>query len=627
MVTTILMKNDPSNEVIKQLLATPAAKMRAKRRYPSAFAEALPGLNSGDPRFQALLRDAAEMLDDSIDHEPINRFAPASGVAASFSKMRTATGVMGTPAGHVLYDNNIKRERELKISRTTPMDFEVSLLHELLDAMFEYADYRNLKVAAKSSQGLPKVSFDKQEKLRDAMQLISKDNFDNFLRATERRDGAHILKEFGVAYVYLQNYRASPDTWGKVRMTPDIDYAISGGEMGSLVEVDKNIVGLDGLPVDGIQANRPRLVMGMNNPINIAISAWRSGTSNYYLNEFAYTWKHTGRDQIAEKLNDYLVEFPQGSIIGVDVGQFDASVMTWIREEMYNYCKGKYISELYGEMILQAAFAPVFQPETGDGLGAVLHGDPISMERLPAPGLLSGFDMVSPEGKVFNVWQALCLIAHLKGVDYIKGNVRSFLRGNMDIRLLNAGDDGLMMFPSQEVGEAYFSDKIMAQSFFKIEPEAALQFLGFVFTKTAGGRVVGYNNVISFTTGVLCPERPWNSKLREFYNVGLSEKMKVYENNPSFSEVLDCLDVAFRRRMPHLSSFRQYIERLILDNRHNIPEMRSEADQLFVMDPNVVHFKLDIDSVSAHLVEGFFESIPREHYEHMIGVHLLSKQI
>lgn len=626
MVTTISLKNDPTNEVWKLLTTTTAAKARVKRGYPSQFAEALPSLFSGDPRFHAMLRDAADILDSTIDHEPVHRFAPASGVSSSFSKMRTACGVMGTPAGHVLYDNELKRKSELKLTRETPLDWELKLLHELLDAMFEFADYRDLKVASKSSQGLPKVSYDKKEKVDDAMKLLAKGNFENFLHATERREGMRILNEFGVVYAYLQNYRGSPDSWGKVRKTPDLDYAVSGGKEGQLVLVDKTIIGLDGLPVEGIQANRPRLVMGMNNPINICISAWRAGTSNYYLNEYGYTWKHTGSEQIAKKLNDYLKEFPNGEIIGVDVGQFDASVMTWLRKEIFNYCRGRYISDAYAEMILQAAFAPVLQPETGDGNGAYMHGNPIKMETLPAPGLLSGFDFVSPEGKIDNVWQALCLIGHVKGPEYILGKVRNYLKGQLEVRMLNAGDDGLIMFPESGFSDKFFSDEVMKMSFFKIEPEASLQFLGFTFTKE-NGIIKGYNNVVSFVTGILCPERPWTSKLRAFWNVGLAEKFKVYKNSPSFETVLDGLDVAFKRRLPHLTSFRVYCERLIETNRHNMPELLSEADRQFVMNPDAIHYKMEESDVSKHLIDEFYSNIPRSHYEYLIGTHLLSRQI
>lgn len=490
--------------------------------------------------------------------------------------------------------------------------------------MFSYADYRDLKVASKSSQGLPDVSFDKDKKVRDAMALLEERRLNSFLAAVGRRDGIAILNEFNVVFAYLQNYRASPDNPGKTRKTPDLAYAMSGGRSGELVIVDKTVIGRNGQPVADIQANRPRLVMGMNNPINIIISAFRAGTSNYYLNEFQYTWKHTGKDQIAQKMNDYLREFPEGTITGVDVGQFDASVMTWLRMEIYNYCRGRFISDSYADMVIQAAFSPVLQPETGDGLGPVFHGNPLKMQTLPAPGLLSGFDMVSPEGKICNVWQALCLIGHMKGSEYILGNVDNFLKGRMDIRLLNAGDDGLIMFPSESASNEFFSDKIMAQSFFKIEAEASLQFLGFTFSKS-NGIVTGYNNIVSFVTGILCPERPWNSKLREFWHVGLAEKWKVYSDCPSFHETLDCLDIAFSKRMK--TPFTNHCEYLIDRNRHHMPDVRSEADQLYIMNPDAIHFKLDESSVSQHLLDMHYHNIPRSHYEHMIGTHLLSIQI
>lgn len=624
MVTTTSLKTDPQSELWKLTLKSSNATSRAKRGYPSRFAESLPGLFSGSPKVQAMLRDASEMLDDSIFHEPVKGFCSSSGVSSSFSKMRTACGKMGTPAGHVLYDNTIKREHELGLTSRAPTQLELSLLHQLLDAMMEFADYRDLKVAANSSQGLPNVIYDKQQKIIDATKLIHKDNFDKFLRATERREGVKLVNDFGVVFAYLQNYRASPDAWGKVRKTPDLAYAMSGGKEGELVVVDKTIIGIDGLPVDGIQANRPRLVMGMNNPINIAISAWRAGTANYYLNEFGYTWKHTGKDQIAGKLNDYFKEFPDGEIVGVDVGQFDASVMTWIRKEIYEYCAGRYISPEYALMCIQAAFSPVLQPETGDGLGAVFHGDPIKMETLPAPGLLSGFDMVSPEGKIINVWQTLCLIANLKGASYIDGKVRDYLKGKLEIRMLNAGDDGLIMFPNSKDMTDFFSEKSLSQSFLKIEAEPALQFLGFVFERV-GNTVIAYNNVVSFTTGIFCAERPWDSKLRLFWNVGLAEKFKVYNNNPSFEKVLDILDQAFKRRLPEYTSFRTYTNRLIENNKHNVPELLSDADREYVMNPDAIHYKLDESEVSKHLLDMNYGSIPKSVYEHMIGTHLLSK--
>lgn len=224
------------------------------------------------------------------------------------------------------------------------------------------------------------------------------------------------------------------------------------------------------------------------------------------------------------------------------------------------------------------------------------------------------------------MWQALCLIGHVKGPEYILGKVRNYLKGQLEVRMLNAGDDGLIMFPESGFSDKFFSEEVMRMSFFKIEPEASLQFLGFTFTKE-NGIIKGYNNVVSFVTGILCPERPWTSKLRAFWNVGLAEKFKVYKNSPSFETVLDGLDVAFKRRLPHLTSFRVYCERLIETNRHNMPELLSEADRQFVMNPDAIHYKMEESDVSKHLIDEFYSNIPRSHYEYLIGTHLLSRQI
>lgn len=622
MVHTYVRKEDPQHRIWRQLFKTENGRKKMSQPYPSRFAEALPGLYSGDPRFQAFLRDASEQLDEQINTNPIDRFAGPSGVSASFSRMRTACGVMGRPAGHVLYDNQIKRHNELKLTRDVPDAKELALLHELLDVMMSDIEPGPLKVAAKSSAGMPNFSYDKDEKIAAGIETLSEKNLDSILSHVRRKDGLGLLEKHNIVIAYAQNYRASPDPFGKVRYAPDFDYATSGGRKGKMVEIDKRV--FDGnVLVDSIQGNRPRLVMGMNNPINLVVSTWRSGTARVYLKKYGYTWKHTSKEQICDDLNEYLFTYPQGQIIGVDVGQFDASVPTWIRLELYNYCKGRYISEELGDLMIAAAFAPVFQPETGDGMGAVMHGDPILFDQLPGPGLLSGFDMVSPEGKIFNVWQALCLIGHMMGFSYIQGNVKEFLLGKLSIRMKNAGDDGLIMFPSRELSDKFFSDQIMSKSFFKIEPEASLQFLGNVFSRQESGKIVAYNNLVSFMTGTFCPERPWNSKLRNFWNIGVAEKMKVYANNPSFEASLDILDRCMARRLPHLTDFRTYVNRLIVSNSHNKPELLSDYDSQFIMNPDAIHYKLDEDLVSPHLLDEVYGSIPLDAYEHMLGKHLL----
>lgn len=628
MVTTTSLKNDPQAEVWKLILGTDAARAKAKSPLKSGFQEVLPGLDSGDPRFHAFQRDLAEALDDQIDHVPINRFAPKSGVASSFNRIRSVSGYMSSPTGRVLIDNSRLRAEELKRSRTAPTQFELDLLHELIDAMFEYADYRDLKVASKSSQGLPSMSYDKDKKIADAMRLFQKDNLEDFLRATERRDGVHILNKHKTCYVYMQGYRTQADTFGKVRKVPDLAYALSGGESGELLMADKTVIGRDGVPVSDVQACRSRQVMGMANAINLLISSFRSGTMNYCLKEYEYTWKHTSRFQKAEKLNAYLKEYPNGTLIGKDVGKFDASVPRWLRVELYEYISGRYVSEQLGKVFMQGAFAPVLQPETGDGLGAILIGDALNMESLPSPGLLSGWDMVSPEGKLFNVWQDLVLISLMMGEDYIRGNVRSFLKGKLSIRELNMGDDGILMFPEKHLGEKFFSDEVMDQSFLLIEPEAALEFGGDVFVQDPEtGFVTGYNKCDSFWVQTLVAEKSWRHPLRQFWNVGLGERPKVYENNPSFHKSLDIADPIFARRFRDKGDWRTFQERLIRDNRYNVPELVMEADQMFMMDPNVIHYKITADDVSKHLLDAVYSSIPLSAYEHMIGVHLLSRQI
>lgn len=618
--------DDPKNKVW-EVSGSPAATQRIKRKFPSRFGSSLPGFSSGDPRVQGFLRDAADALDDNIDQTVVNYLASDSGVAGSFSRMRTACGVLGSPAGHVLHDNTKKLQMELNLSTRDPTDDELGLLHQLLDFMCKYAKYSDLKVAAKSSQGLPKMSFERDVKLADAMRLLEPVNLDEFFRATERRDGERILRNSGVAYIYLQNYRASADVWGKVRKTPDLDYAVSGGSNGKLVEVDKTVYDFNGHPVDSIQANRPRLVMGMNNPINIVLSSWSSSVANYYLKEFSFTWKHTSSAEICDDLNSYLIEYPEAEPVGVDVGQFDASVYRSRRMAVFNHLRGRFYSEQFANMVDWSAFAAVLQPETGDGLGAVMHGDWRGNDLLFSPGILSGHAFVSFEGKVHNIWQILCCLMYAFGKEFIFGKVDLFLKGALPVRTKNMGDDGILLFPNASMRDKFFSADVMSRSFLDIKPEDALVFGGDVFYKSSG-KFVACKNMISFCTSTFCNERPWDSKLRQFWNVGLAERPHVYGQAPSYHDVVNILDKTWKRRLSHLgATWSSYSEYLIERNRYNIPGMVSEADKLFVMNPDAIHYKIDIEDVSKELIDENFSSVPLDHYSHMIGTHLLSEPL
>lgn len=623
-VSTILYKEDPTNKVWN-LFQSASLRPKLKQQYPSRPGESYPSMDPNNSKYVDTVRAIAEDFDSLVDHEPVNRFAPKTGVSASMSLICSVTGSLGKPSGHVLYDNAILRSDELKISKNALSKRDETVMELLYDVVLEKAVYGSIKVNSKSSSGLPEGTFDRNVKLQRVRYALK--NFDKFVIATERGDVDTLHTEYNACYAYVQNYRGQPDKFGKVRWADTLDYAISGGREGERIEVDKTFTNKHGQIVEGMQLMRPRHVMGMSNVINLIIHTFATPAADYYLNEFSFTWKHTDKQQIADKINAYLREFPDGVIVGVDVPNYDKSVPTTLREHYFNCLKRDKLSEAMVNIIRKAAYAPVFQPETGDGLGAVFHGDPLKNEQHTSPGIFSGHAMVSMEGKFYNVGQVGMLLNYMTNDQYIKSHEdwKQFLKGQKNVRILNAGDDGLIMFPNQKLADEFFSEKIMSQSLLKIEPEASLQFLGFTFTEEVvdGVRQVKpHQNLISMGKGLFAREKPWTHKLRkDFFAIGFAELFDVYSEAPAYDTFMKILDIQWTKRMGQ--SFTAYREYIIDNNRHRRPHALTEADRMYLANPDAIHYKMDAGQISDHVLEMDYESFDLDDYSHLIGKHLL----
>lgn len=624
-VSTILYKDDPTNKVWSLFQSGPL-KGKLKQGYPSRPGESYPGMDPNSSKYVDTVRAIAENMDSLVDHTPVNHFAPKSGVSSSFKVICSVTGSLGTPSGHVNYDNALLRTKELNLSKSALSNLDEIVMDLYYDVVYEKAEYGNIKVNSKSSSGLPEGTFDRNVKLQRARHVLA--NFDDFAVATERGDVDTLLNKYSCVYAYVQNYRGQPDTFGKPRWADSLEYAITGGREGERIAVDKSFVNKYSQVVEGMQTMRPRHVMGMCNAINLVIHTFATPTANYYLNEFKYTWKHTDKWQIADKINEYLVEFPEGVIVGVDVASYDKSVPTSLREHHFeNLHKKNRLSEALVNIARKAAYAPVFQPETGDGLGAVFHGNPLKNEALPSPGILSGHAMVSMEGKHYNVGQTGCLLNYMTNHTFIKTHEdwKQFLKGKKNIRMLNAGDDGILMFPNQQMADKFFSEETMKHSLLKIEPEASLQFLGYTFTEEVVGgrrRVTPHQNLVSMGKGLFAREKPWTHKLRkDFFAIGLAEMFDIYKEAPSYDIWRKVLDVEWTKRMG--STFSAYVEYIIENNRHMKPIAMTEADRLYLANPDAIHYKLDADTVSKHVLDLDYDTLSLDDYQHLIGKHLL----
>lgn len=620
----VRFQEHPEAEVWKLCFQNQAAKYRLKQPYMSMSQEVLPGIDSLDPRFHHFLRHVAAELNETLDRGTSEGFAGPSAVSADFGIICCASGVRARPSGYVIHDNRCRREAN-GLTIHTPSSDDAELFRRLMDLMFSEHVRKPISVAKQSSSGLPDIVFDAPSKIKKFDQLFGREGVDETMRAIVRRDGASLIAR-GCVPAYVQNYRNSADVPGKTRYVADLEYATSNGEKGNFLATDKTVYYPNGKIAEGIGGLRARHVQGLQNALNLAIAVWRGGTMEVCHSKYSFTWKHRGGADIEDKLNGWCAGKADAAMQGVDVTQFDNSCPDWCLREFCSYGAGRFFSEEFGKMCDILFHAPVFQPETGDGMGAIFHGDPLTIEGPESPGLMSGNDLVAPIGKLVNMWNYFVILSRIIGHEAVKNRMHDILLGrDADFGHLNMGDDGVLLFSTHDLMETFFEKA--DSGYLAIDKEPALKFLGYVLVKKDDGTVKAYNDVTSFMRGTFVPERAWDSKFREFWHVGLAAKYQLYGESPSFPQVLEITDKWWQRSYPELGRFTTWSEYLIESNRYHVPKTSSMIELDLLVNPNKIHYLYDEQDISEEFGSRLFSKIPYEAVEHLYDRWVLSSEV
>lgn len=607
MTLTTLTKSDLHDSGLANLVfPNQNGRRRLTRGYRREAAEVLPGLHPLDPKFRDLVEYLSQEYETRFPTTLKDNFFSGTLSPSLDGRLMNIAGVGPVDTGYISLNNLAVRE-QLGLRSKLDVNHR-ALFRELFECMFTRGYMAPLKINSKSSQGAPLYNFDRDSKIIDTLKLFN-DDLDQVLRAVNTGDGVKLL-ELGYSLIYTQNFRLSADKVGKDRYY----YTLPDKEgFQERMVTDRTVDGLHGR--EGYSC-RGRHVFGLNNTMNNLIATWIRPCEAYYLKRYAFTWKHREAASTAADLQRYLEVYQDGVLQGVDVTSFDTTVPDFLLEAFVT--EGIEIglfTELFGGFVKKALRGQVFHPAPGVNQEAAIIGDPRTLEEVSHCGLLSGIYLVSSLGKFLNVFDVLCNLKEI-GVNY-EGKVHHFLLGDLDVRIKNMGDDGILMFPNAKMASDYF--KVSSKGYFKTELEEGLVFLGSLYNRE-GAQVNAYPNLRSKLVNLFVPEKDWRSKFRrDFFWVGLQDYFVHGGNHPTFGNLVDLLNEGFLK-FYHFS-FGNYVEDIIDQNRHKA-FMLNEADALFLSNPDSVHYKLDIDDVSDEVLNEFFNNIEFDQYQHICSKHL-----
>lgn len=585
-LTTKQIKESPLSSLLFQ---SEEAKRFVKAKYQTGAFEVLPGLSPESSKFRKAMAQISERYGELSEQSPLND-SYYSGL-----KCPALDGKLFTVAG--LGPKNIGYCPIGEYQRGSfRCDEHAEIFEILFKKMFLRGRPTGLRVNSKSSSGLPNLTYDRDKKIAAFREALS--DISHIFRAVRNKDGRYLLEK-DIAPIYTAGKRIQPEKEGKTRFY----YSYENGEMIKL-KTDQSSA------YDGFRTGRGRRVYGMKNSNNLIAGCFLIPCEKFYLSEYAYSFKHRFPEEICQDLNDYMAEYPNTWIRGVDVVTFDQTVKDWMKDKFCDLiCK--YHSIELGEFVRANLFGQVFFNNGGIDLEGLLIGDVLSVEKVTGAGLLSGTIFVSSLGKFLNTFDTLSRLWDIGLITNIEQDTESYLKGKFKVRTKNCGDDAILMFPDEKVGLAFFK----TEGYFEIEIEEGLLFLGNIYF-IEDGLWRSLPNMASKLYNLFVPEKGWMSKLRrDFFWIGLKEHSIHGGKHPMYNEVMGIVDDAFMNSYGF--KFTDYMNRLI--EAGEIRGTLNDLDMQFLADPDIIHYKVDADDISPEVLALEMDTIKFDEFEEFVS--------
>jgi hypothetical protein len=575
--------------------------------------EIFPGLRSDDKRTLTFLEELAAALGKKlpalVDGTGISG---PNGIPSDFLALRNVAGYgmnpMSTPPS-----TNTPIRSALKLASGFVTKRHERIYSELIRLMHHKARPAKTAIRRAATTGAPHYVSDIKKKKIELVHALQ--NLDSFLGLVDRDDLAGLYAEFNAPIIHTIFERGQPDSvslkdgayTSKPREVNDELAARTGFEQGSRFAADKTVT-VNGYDVPGHFAYRRRTVFGMSFVPNYVVAAHFASLREVYSKEYEFTWKHREAASILEKMRRY--QF----FAGFDVSQFDQSVPGWA-VDYYVQEVAKYVDHRLAKLIGLMFKAPYIMPDPWTDL---VDGRKTNPFHGAAPfdvasftndlGLPSGISNNPDFGKLQMTWQYLCLIDDYYH-DVLEVGLDTILRGlHPKYALLNMSDDCVILMQDAAFHAHIVGAKYVA-SYFKVEPESPISFLGNVPYRTASGELSLAPNLVSFFVNWWVPERGVeHASRRNFWAIGDRERRQHYSKAPGYSDAFvlyeKLFEAAFRIHPSSISASHYDAQRAYSSLGY--------TDMLVLQRPEVLMYLIDEDQVSPTVLDAVQTTISAE---------------
>lgn len=589
------------------------------RTYSSEIAHVTELHRYDDPRYVKFMTVLHRRLSESEALQPMTdrgEWTGSNGVADNFDAMLSVTGVPMQPRGYVSMNSSTERKRY-----NLPLGFRDEREREVFSfaarAMFSAYVKGDIRIKDGSSSGPPHMVSDRERKIKIATQALANENQIIDLTLSNKMD--ELRRKCSVVWLAHCGGRLQQEVPSKKRsvispMTAAYDVADPG-----YPEYADKSVAYAGLP-DNFCAQRARIVVGIPTAINVILAKYLKPYDDVFTKRFPLTFKNRQSDLTASKLNYAFSRLERPDCAFVDVTGYDRTFFAEAHDAVAAVIADAIHPDI-GEFYRYAMSCPYYIPATTEefnktGTKGYLFGDPNDMihSRERISFLLSGTFATSINGRLGIFGNHLVLLDYLLGRNLTYEDALAYLSWDKDVFMLNGGDDHAVI-GERDLIKAYFDEQFQADhSLFRLDRQPRSIYLGNVYAPLAdspvddrnmpakNARFTSYPNISSFIIKTFSPERGYDHRLRRGWREGLKYKLQHYASCPAFGDVMRILDEVHEEI--YGLSFSAYVNGL---SALSI----SDADALFMDNPDAIYYKLDPSEVSPELLAAEFVSIPQ----------------
>ncbi len=495
-------------------------------------------------------------------------------------------------------------------------DRDVAIFDKGIDLALRTWVNGSFRAKNNSSEGFPSFRTDGIVKRDRAVELLGDKVFPSILRLVGRGDARSLAKDYKFFIAYMMQVRRQVDSPSKVRMIVTRQSMRDGSFKRS--QASKIITGMGHM--DGFSRMRARPVQGLTWSANCMLQAAASGHMRHLFDNYAFTFKHTTKEQVCDKLDAADAEITDlygdcATFFG-DVSDYDGCMRQWMFDR-FHLGLAKYYDQDFVKLSDLSQKAPYFiRPFELDGDGdpsmpGMWVGNPMNFATfVVCGGLRSGIAWVSFIGKLFKFLESACVWDAVTG-DVLE-DLENYMLGKRALRQLNAGDDTIELGPKKMMEAVSRARSEGIAGYFNITPESGQGFIGSLYWKESG-RWKATARIMTMYEKRIGNEHDVSHKFRERWPLGEYVRATFYGEAPAYDLMHSLWQHCWRNIMePKFGSYDGIVSRAYEDMkvRLGVAAAETAADMAVLMNPDALHHRVTEQEVSDKVLDTISTRIP-----------------